>query len=312
MATSTATRSRHPHAARATRARHARSAAGSSRSTTWFLVPALILFSLAITLPAIMGIFFSFTNSIGFGEWEFIGLINYTRCSATRRSGRATCSPSGSPRHGRRRSTCIAFLLAVGADSPDPAEDRAADDLRDPDGHLGHHHRLRLQLPVLELGAGAGHHRSASRGSSESILANPDCAWLAIVIVTAWQAIPGTLLIYIAGLLSIPGEVYEAADLDGASKTQAAAAASPSRSCRVRRDQRDPRLQGLPERVRHHHRPHRRRPGHVDLQHRDDDRHRVHRRRLRLPDGQRHHLLPHHDRSSPSLQLRITRGRNAL
>jgi raffinose/stachyose/melibiose transport system permease protein len=53
-----------------------------------------------------------------------------------------------------------------------------------------------------------------------SILASPDLAWVAIVIVTAWQAIPGTLLIYIAGLLSVPGEVYEAADIDGATKFQ--------------------------------------------------------------------------------------------
>ncbi len=42
-----------------------------------FLLPALVLFTLAITLPAIMGIFYSFTNSIGFGEWDFVGLINY-------------------------------------------------------------------------------------------------------------------------------------------------------------------------------------------------------------------------------------------
>jgi raffinose/stachyose/melibiose transport system permease protein len=35
--------------------------------------------------------------------------------------------------------------------------------------------------------------------------------------VTAWQSIPGTLLIYIAGLLAIPGEVYEASSIDGAS-----------------------------------------------------------------------------------------------
>ena len=34
--------------------------------------------------------------------------------------------------------------------------------------------------------------------------------------MTAWQSIPGTLLIYIAGLLAIPGEVYEAAYIDGA------------------------------------------------------------------------------------------------
>ena len=42
-----------------------------------FLLPSLLLFTLAITVPAIIGIFFSFTNSIGFGEWEMVGLINY-------------------------------------------------------------------------------------------------------------------------------------------------------------------------------------------------------------------------------------------
>jgi raffinose/stachyose/melibiose transport system permease protein len=42
-----------------------------------FLLPSLILFTLAITLPAIIGIFFSFTNSIGFGDWEFVGFLNY-------------------------------------------------------------------------------------------------------------------------------------------------------------------------------------------------------------------------------------------
>ena len=42
-----------------------------------FLLPSLILFTLAITIPALIGIFFSFTNSIGFGDWEFIGFVNY-------------------------------------------------------------------------------------------------------------------------------------------------------------------------------------------------------------------------------------------
>jgi len=36
------------------------------------------------------------------------------------------------------------------------------------------------------------------------------------VIVTAWQAVPGAMLIYIAGLLAIPGDLYEASALDGA------------------------------------------------------------------------------------------------
>ena len=43
----------------------------------WFLVPSLILFTAAITIPGIVGIFFSFTNSIGVGDWQFIGFTNY-------------------------------------------------------------------------------------------------------------------------------------------------------------------------------------------------------------------------------------------
>ncbi|MFC6353529.1 carbohydrate ABC transporter permease, partial [Rothia nasimurium] len=43
----------------------------------YFLVPSLILFTLSITLPALMGIFYSFTDSIGFGDYNFVGLNNY-------------------------------------------------------------------------------------------------------------------------------------------------------------------------------------------------------------------------------------------
>src|SRR5690625_6220365 len=53
---------------------------------------------------------------------------------------------------------------------------------------------------------------------SESILANEDLAWLGIVIVTAWSTIPGAMLIYIAGLVTIPAELYEAAAIDGADR----------------------------------------------------------------------------------------------
>jgi raffinose/stachyose/melibiose transport system permease protein len=43
----------------------------------WFLIPTLALFTLAITVPAIIGILYSFTNFIGFGDWQWIGLVNY-------------------------------------------------------------------------------------------------------------------------------------------------------------------------------------------------------------------------------------------
>ena len=55
---------------------------------------------------------------------------------------------------------------------------------------------------------------------SESILANPHLAWISIVLVTTWQAVPQAMLIYIAALVTIPGDVYEASSLDGATPFQ--------------------------------------------------------------------------------------------
>jgi ABC-type sugar transport system permease subunit len=50
----------------------------------------------------------------------------------------------------------------------------------------------------------------------QSILGDPNLAWVSIVIVSAWQTVPGALLVYTAGLTSIPTDLYEASALDGA------------------------------------------------------------------------------------------------
>ncbi len=185
-----------------------------------FLLPALVLFSLAITLPAIMGIFYSFTNSIGFGEWEFVGLINYQALFSDSAIWQSYLFTMGFAAVTVVVVNVIAFLLAVGL----TAKIRMKAGLRAvfviPMVISGiiiayvFNYLFSNSVPALGSSLGIG-------WLSESLLANPDLAWVAIVIVTAWQAIPGTLLIYIAGLLSIPEDVYEAADLDGASKTQA-------------------------------------------------------------------------------------------
>ncbi len=166
MTTTTARRQRRPWSRRVRdgQGRRARVAAVEP-IYYWFLVPTLILFTLAITIPAVIGIFFSFTNSIGLGEWEFIGLTNYIALSS---------DPADRPelpvhlrilaRHGCRGEH---HRPAPGgrADVADPAEDAVAHDLRNPHGDLGHRHRVRLQVPVLELAAGVRHASPASRGS---------------------------------------------------------------------------------------------------------------------------------------------------
>ena len=183
------------------------------------LFPALFLFTLSITLPAIMGIFFSFTNSIGFGDWDFVGLINYQALFTDPAIWESYTFTIGFAAATVIVVNVIAFLLAVGLTSR----------IRFKTGL-----RAVFVIPMVISGIVIAYvfnflfSNSVPRAGqaleipwlSESILANPDLAWVAVVIVTAWQAIPGTLLIYIAGLLAIPEDVYEASDLDGASKLQ--------------------------------------------------------------------------------------------
>ena len=47
-------------------------------------------------------------------------------------------------------------------------------------------------------------------------LFNPDIAMMSLIMVDTWQTAPLTFLILLAGLQSVPGEIYEAAEVDGA------------------------------------------------------------------------------------------------
>ena len=53
---------------------------------------------------------------------------------------------------------------------------------------------------------------------SSSMLSSTSLAWVAIVIVCAWQSIAMNTIIYISGLQTVPEDVYEASMLDGANK----------------------------------------------------------------------------------------------
>ncbi|MEU2203711.1 sugar ABC transporter permease [Microbacterium oleivorans] len=184
-----------------------------------FLLPTVLLFTLAISVPGIIGIFFSLTDSIGLGEWNFIGFTNYIALFSDPAILQSYLFTAGFAVATVIVVNIAAFLLAVGLTSR----------IRFKTGL-----RTIFVIPMVISGIIIAYvfnflfsNSLPSAGSAlgvpwlqESLLANPDLAWIAIVIVTAWQAIPGTLLIYIAGLLSVPGDVYEAADIDGASKRQ--------------------------------------------------------------------------------------------
>ncbi|MBT2585775.1 carbohydrate ABC transporter permease [Arthrobacter sp. ISL-95] len=184
-----------------------------------FLVPSLILFTLAITIPGIIGIFFSFTDSIGIGDWEFIGLTNYIAIFSDPAILQSYLFTFGFSIVTVIAVNVVAFLLAVGLTSRIRMKSALRTVFVIPMVVSGiiiayvFNFLFSNSLPSLGTAAGIPWLES-------SLLANPDLAWIAIVLVTAWQAVPGALLIYIAGLVAVPGDVYEAAEIDGASKFQ--------------------------------------------------------------------------------------------
>lgn len=184
-----------------------------------FLLPSLVLFTLAITVPGIIGIFFSFTNSIGIGDWEFVGLTNYIAIFSDPAILQSYLFTFGFSIVTVLVVNVIAFLLAVGLTSQIRMKTALRTIFVIPMVVSGiiiaYVFNFLFSNSLPSAGAAAG-----ISWLETSLLANPDLAWIAIVVVTAWQAVPGALLIYIAGLVSIPGDVYEAAEIDGASKFQ--------------------------------------------------------------------------------------------
>ena len=181
-----------------------------------FLFPALILFTLAITLPAVLGFGYSFTNSMGFGDWDLVGVRNYIALFRDEGIVGAYLFTLGFALVTVVVVNVIAFALALGLTARI---------------HLQALLRTVFVLPMVISGIIIAFvfqflfsNSLPAIGSalgidalSSSILADEHLAWIAIVIVTAWSTIPSTMLIYIAGLVTIPADLYEAAAIDGAS-----------------------------------------------------------------------------------------------
>jgi raffinose/stachyose/melibiose transport system permease protein len=180
-----------------------------------FLVPTLVLFTAFVVGPALVGIFYSFTDYIGVGDWSFLGLRNYQALfddpaileSYTFTIGFAAVT------------VVIAQVIALGLAVGLSAKIRFLTTLRSvfvlPMVLSGivvayvFSFLFSNTLPALATSAGFA-------PLEQSILGDPNLAWLSIVIVSAWQTIPGAMLVYIGGLTAIPGDLYEASAIDGA------------------------------------------------------------------------------------------------
>ncbi|WP_287930847.1 sugar ABC transporter permease [Arthrobacter sp.] len=182
----------------------------------WMVIPALVLFVVLHTLPTLTGMFFSFTNYAGYGEWSFVGIKNYVNLF---QDDRVLSSYSFTFLFAVTTTIVVnvgALFIAILLNAKIKFQTTFRGIFFIPNilsvlivGYV-FNYLLSNNLPLIGQALGI-------KWLSTSILASPDLAWLGIVGVTAWQSIAFSVIIYLAGLQTVPAELYEAAGLDGAS-----------------------------------------------------------------------------------------------
>ncbi|WMT42143.1 sugar ABC transporter permease [Paenibacillus sp. D2_2] len=184
-----------------------------------FLLPALIVFCLFLWTPIFKGVIYSFMRVDFVGGNEFIGLNNYREVLAN-----STLLIS-------IRNTLYYMLLCVliGFWIPSVVA-MAISELRRFQGAM----RLIVYLPhivpaVVLYGMwqwlydplGPANQIASWLGNHQFMwLTDKSIAMLSIVIAETWQGFGGTTLIYLAAIVGIPKDLYEAAEIDGAGVLQ--------------------------------------------------------------------------------------------
>ena len=181
------------------------------------IIPMLIVFFLFHTLPLLRGIVYSFTNFKGFGDFDFVGFMNYKYLFTDSRilnSYKFTFKFA-------ILSTVIVNILSLGLAILLNSKIKLKNTLRGlyfmPNilGGLiiGYIFNYIFTFIVPKMGSALG-----ISVLEKSILGSTNFAWIAVVIVASWQAIAFNTIIYISGLQTIPEDVYEASGIDGAGK----------------------------------------------------------------------------------------------
>ncbi|GIO63062.1 MULTISPECIES: carbohydrate ABC transporter permease [Paenibacillus] len=186
----------------------------------WMTVPAVVLFFVFMTLPALQGIYYSFTNWNGFGKhYDFIGFRNYANLFTDSNVGNAYLFTFKFAIVVTILINVLSLLIALGLNARIKARNFFRGIYFLPNilsvlivGYIFNY----LFSNVFTIwGQNLGIH-----AFSTNILGNENLAWIGVVIVAVWQGIAFNTILYLAGLQTIPASLYEASNLDGASRWQ--------------------------------------------------------------------------------------------
>ena len=187
----------------------------NDRERTFLLmtIPILILFFLFNTLPLIKGAIYSFTNFKGYGTYNWVGFRNYIDLFQDGRVGRSYWFTFKLALVSTIAVNVISLILALGLNSKIKFKSALRGLYFIPNilgalvvGYIFNYFFTYILPAVIQMMGGEG----------TSMLASTKWAWVAIMIVCAWQSIAMNTIIYISGLQTVPEDVYEAGSIDGA------------------------------------------------------------------------------------------------
>ncbi|MBW7474238.1 sugar ABC transporter permease [Paenibacillus oenotherae] len=190
----------------------------NARTFYMMVIPAFVMFFAFHTFPVLLGIFYSFTNWNGFAQnYDFVGFKNYLHVFKDESIYAA---------YGFTFQFAILTTVIVNVVSLTIA--------------MGLNARIKFKnffrgvyflpnvLSLLIVGYIFNYIFSnmlpnffqniQMKDWAFNILGTTEWAWLGIVIVTVWQATAFNIILYLAGLQTIPTDMYEASSIDGASK----------------------------------------------------------------------------------------------
>ncbi|MGJ5894219.1 sugar ABC transporter permease [Streptomyces sp. V2] len=181
----------------------------------WFALPALLLFAFVVLVPSARGVYYAFTDWDGLDPgFSFVGLGNFADMLDDPDALAAV-------RHTLLIAVAVAvtvvqnglgLLLALGVNSAIKSRNLL---------------RVLLFAPAVitpivtaylwrNLLGPDGAVNSALGGRGQDWLGDPELALWSVVGVVVWQFAGYSMVIFLAGLQSVPKELHEAAQLDGA------------------------------------------------------------------------------------------------
>jgi raffinose/stachyose/melibiose transport system permease protein len=178
-------------------------------------LPAFVLFFAFHTIPLLIGVFYSFTNYRGFGTWDWIGLSNYKALFDDDRILHSYFFTFQFAIVGTILVNFIALAIAIGLNSKINFRNTLRGIFFIPNVLsiliVGYIFNYIFAFLVPGFGQWAGIAKL-----SANILSDPDLAWVGIVLVAVWQGVAFSIILYLAGLQTVPEDQLEAASLDGA------------------------------------------------------------------------------------------------